>query len=57
MSAPKLSREAADAIAHGVVAKAQRKVDDMMLGVAVLSMVFGLLNFLLLVAILLVVVL
>lgn len=57
MAEHKLSREAADAIAHGVVAKAQRKVDDMMLGVAVLSMVFGLLNFLLLVAILLVVIL
>lgn len=52
-----LSRETADAIAHNVVAKAQRKVDNMMLGVAVISMVTGVLNTLLLVAVLLVVIL
>lgn len=57
MTEHKLSRDAADAIARGVVAKAQRKVDNMMLGVTVLSMAFGLLNTLLLVAVLLVVVL
>lgn len=46
-----------DEIARAVVAKAQRKVDNMLLGAVVWGMVVGLLNTALLVAILLVVIL
>jgi len=48
---------AADEIARAVVAKAQRKADNAMLGAVAWSICLGLLNTLLLVAVLLVVIL